>query len=285
MIATLSTIGDEFEQDSAIGIATALARDYGAIPEVTAVALGGSRAAAVADAISDLDLYVYYADEISLAARGAIATARGSGVELDNRAFEPGDAWVEAASGVAVDVTFRHTAWIEGTLDWTLNRHGASVGYSTAIWANVLASHILFDRDGWFAALRARSDVAYPESLRRAIIAKNHPLLRDGLFSFVHQLESAVARGDGVSVNHRVAALLASYFDILFALNRVPHPGEKRLGALATARCDTLPEGMAKDIAALLAAAASPGSDVIEAANRLMDALDRVLREDRLIVP
>jgi hypothetical protein len=29
-----------------------------------------------------------------------------------------------------------------------------------------------------------------------------------------------------VSLNHRTAALLASYFDVLFALNRVHHPGD-----------------------------------------------------------
>ena len=55
-----------------------------------------------------------------------------------------------------------------------------------------------------------------------------------------------MARGDLVSLNYRVAALLASTFDILFALNRLPHPGEKRLLAFATQHCPLRPAGMAE---------------------------------------
>jgi hypothetical protein len=92
-----------------------------------------------------------------------------------------------------------------------------------------------------------------------------------------------VARQDLVSVNHRVAALLASYFDVLFALNRVPHPGEKWLVALATKRCPVVPAGMAGDVAALAAASGAATAAVVEAANRLVDALDRVLIDEGLI--
>ena len=59
-------------------------------------------------------------------------------------------------------------------------------------------------------------------------------------------MEKAVARGDLVSFNYRVAALLASTFDILFALNRLPHPGEKRLLAFAAQHCPLRPAGMAE---------------------------------------
>ena len=50
------------------------------------------------------------------------------------------------------------------------------------------------------------------------------------------------SRGDLVSVNHRVAAFLASYFDVLFAINGMTHPGEKRQLGIAERDCRVLPE-------------------------------------------
>ncbi len=117
----------------------------------------------------------------------------------------------------------------------------------------------------------------YPEPLRRAIVAYNHPILRGTLSSFRAQLVKALARGDLVSVNHRLSALLASYFDILFAVNRVPHPGEKRLLARAEALCSTLPPDMAADVAATLAAAGAAPGDLLSPLDRLLDRLDEWL--------
>ena len=48
-------------------------------------------------------------------------------------------------------------------------------------------------------------------------------------------------RSDLVSVNHRAAAFLETYFDFLFALNESTHPGEKRLIQLCRERCPVLP--------------------------------------------
>ncbi|WP_445246358.1 hypothetical protein [Microcoleus sp. OTE_8_concoct_300] len=87
----------------------------------------------------------------------------------------------------------------------------------------------MYDRDGWFQQFQVNVDRPYPEQLRQAIIAKNYPILRHQIFSFRHQLESAVLRRDSVSIIHRTAAFLGSYFDIVFAINSIPHPGEKRL--------------------------------------------------------
>jgi hypothetical protein len=46
---------------------------------------------------------------------------------------------------------------------------------------------------------------------------------------YLEQIKAAIVRQDPVSLNHRIAAWLSSYFDILFATNGQFHPGEKRL--------------------------------------------------------
>ncbi|HEY6100592.1 MAG TPA: nucleotidyltransferase domain-containing protein, partial [Anaeromyxobacter sp.] len=193
-------------------VARRTAGAYATLPAVEAVALGGSRGAGRASPGSDVDLYVYCAAALPLAERAAVARRHASRVEVGNAFFEPGDEWVDAASGLRVDAMFREVAWIEDQLDRVLGRHEASVGYSTAFWHGVRASVALFDRRGWYARLRQRAEAPYPEPLRRAVVARNRPLLAANLSSYRHQIELAAARGDAVSVNHRVSAFLASFF-------------------------------------------------------------------------
>ena len=47
-------------------------------------------------------------------------------------------------------------------------------------------------------------------------------------------------------------ALVASYFDILFAFNRMSHPGEKRLIEQAARLCPRLPRNMAAQMESVL---------------------------------
>jgi hypothetical protein len=269
--------------NTAAGIAFEIAAIYGALPQVEAVALAGSRGSGMGDAGSDLDLYIYVREEIPAAARREIAEARAVWAEVDNRFWEPGDEWVEAGSGLGVDVMFRRKDWIEEQLDRVLRRYEASIGYTTCIWHNVRTSHPLHDPSGWLAALLRLAGQPYPDPLRRAIIAKNHPILRRNLSSYTHQLERAAARGDRVSINHRTAAFLASYFDVLFALNRLPHPGEKLLLSFARERCEKKPDGMESGIGALLDQVGADGKQAAEICRVLVDALDALLREEGLV--
>ena len=261
-----------------------LAARFAELPSVLAVVLSGSTSNRVDDGKSDFDIYVYTTEEIPVAWRTELARQHGAHLAIDNRYWELGDDWIDTRIGRMVDVIYRWPDWIEEQIDRLLVRHEASTGYSTCFWHNVLHSEALFDRAGWFAQLQARARQPYPEALRRAIVAKNHPILRNTLSSYMQQLELAIERRDHQSVNHRVGALLASYFDILFAVNRQPHPGEKRLAAYAEALCPLRPPALAQQVEAVIAAVA-PASQpsLLMNANALLDSLDELLLAEGLI--
>jgi hypothetical protein len=187
---------------------------------------------------------------------------------------------VDAATGIGVDVMYWDVRWMEDQIDRVLVRHQASVGYTTCFWGTVLHSMALFDRNGWFRALQERSNQPYPEQLRRAIVALNHPILRRVIPAYLHQIQKAIRRNDLVSINHRVAALLASYFDVLFALNRVPNPGEKRLVQIATERCAKVPEDMACRVEDVIHAASEADERLVAKVEALVHGLDGLMREE-----
>ena len=274
----MSSANSEFSPTS--DVAQRIARQFASLPQVEAVALAGSRSSQFLDADSDVDLYVYVTEDIPLSVRAEIA-AGSPKVEIGNATWEPGDEWIDAATGTRVDVMYRQVRWIEEQLQRVLVRHQASVGYSTCFWYNVLHSRPLFDHLGWFAGLQWGAQVRYPTELRRAIIAKNYPLLRRNQSSYQHQIELAVKRKDPVSVNHRVAALLASYFDVLFAVNELPHPGEKRLLRHA-AQCPRQPQDMVPHVVAVVEAVGVAGADLTARIHKLVDGLDELMQRVRV---
>ena len=188
---------------------------------------------------------------------------------------------MRAGDRIHIDIMYRDPAWIAGELDRVLVRHEASLGYSTCFWHNARHAEVLYDRDGWFARLQGRTVAPYPEALRRAIVAKNRAAIRGIHSSLLHQLERASARGDRVAVQHRLTAILISYFDILFAFNRQTHPGEKRLLALALDRCERLPANFPTALNALLDT--PPGPAMVAQTIALLDDLDALLRAEGLI--
>ncbi len=268
-------------EDRHLTLARELASAFSAFPQVEAVAVGGSLASGAADAGADIDLYVYTTSVIPLPAREALVAQRGaSRADLNLQFWDLGDEWIDEPTGIEVDVIYWDTAWIAEQIDRVLGHHQASIGYTTCFWNTVRNSLSLYDRVGWFARLQARCRCPYPEPLRRAIIAKNYPVLRDVIPAYLHQIEKAVERRDLVSVNHRVAALLASYFDVLFALNAVPHPGEKRLLEIAVERCAKRPSAMREQVEVVLRLAGMGDAELVQAIDHLIDDLEVVLLQE-----
>jgi predicted nucleotidyltransferase len=230
-------------------LAQTLASEFARLPEVQAVTLGGSHATGKADPTSDLDFYVFSSKEIPVEARAAIIRPRASRMELDNRFYEPEDYWIEF-DGRKVEVIYRG-AWLEEHLKNLLENYQAQLGYTTSLWHSILQAVILFERDGYFTNLQERVRVPYPDELVKAIIAKNFPLLKGSLAAHPKELYKALDRSDLTTAHRRIEAMLNSYFDVLFALNRELHPGEKR--NVAYAETLTLrPNHMKEDVEALL---------------------------------
>ncbi len=260
-----------------------IAAHFTPLAQVAAIALAGSQTAGTKDEKSDLDLYIFTRAEVPLEARRLLAEKHAAQrAEIGNDEWGPADEWEDGESGRSLDLIYFGTTWIEGVMDRILIEHQAALGYTTAFWSTLQRAVPVYDRDGWLANMQTRANQPYPEELRQAIIAKNHPILRIKTSAYLRQLEKAWARQDRVSLNHRLAALLASYFDILFALNRVPHPGEKRLMWYAREHCPLRPNGMEAELEALLCAQSTAWTDdrLLREANVLVDGLDELLKNE-----
>ncbi len=259
-----------------------LADMFAELPQVEAIALGGSQRRQVSDARSDIDLYVYTQNDIPLTKRRAIVDRAGGATKSDLGLthWGPGDEWFDAATGIEVDIIYFDARWMENQIHHVWREHQASLGYTTCFCYTIRYSQIFFDPRGWFASLQSLCQQPYPEPLRRNIVAFNHPILRAVIPSYFNQLDKAAKRGDMISINHRLAGLFASYFDVIFALNRQLHPGEKRLVELALARCEKLPINMASDLTEILRLSAMGEQDFLTPLSGFLDRLDQLLEQE-----
>lgn len=210
------------------------------LPQVQAIALGGSRAGVGYDERSDYDVYLYCTGPVGEDARREILEKYCSHMEIGNHFWELEDN-VTLENGTDMDILYRNLPDFTADVGSVVEDCQARNGYTTCMWHNLLTCRILYDPDGVLAAAKERFDVPYPPELKRNIITRNRKLLSGTLPAYDSQILKAVSRGDRVSINHRTSAFLESYFDILFALNSLTHPGEKRLARLCKKNCRILP--------------------------------------------
>jgi hypothetical protein len=253
-----------------------LVRGLAACLEVEAIALGGSRATGTFDSQSDYDVYVYLNQPLPLARRRELADAYCSYMEIDNTYWEPEDDGI-LKNGIAIDLIYRSLTDLDASLHRTLVDCQPNNSYTTCYWSNVLHTQILFDRNGSYEQLQKRYTIPYPEILRGRIIERSRNLLQGKLPSFYPQVKKAVERQDLVSVNHRVTEFLASYFDILLALNRQPHPGEKRLVAFVLRECPAIPVAFQADLEAVIRGVGFADERLLAALDRLIAHLDELI--------
>ena len=221
------------------------------IDEIQALVLGGSRTTERIDEKSDYDFYVYSETGIDQNVRHKILSKHCKYFEIGNSYWELEDNG-QLNCGIDFDIIYRNPRQFVKTVADVVENHNPYNGFTTCLWHNVLNSKIIFDKDDMFKKIKERFSIPYPKKLKENIIKRNMALLCDSVVSYDKQIKKAIYRKDLLNLNNRVSAFLASYFDVIFAINELPNPGEKRIMEICLNKCNILPNGFEKNIKDLI---------------------------------
>jgi hypothetical protein len=208
-----------------LAIAERVADGYRANPGVAAALVAGSVARGLADALSDIELDVYWHHPPTPQDRSAAVEGAGWGRvydEVDENEWADG----LSAEGIKVDVSGFTTATIERYLDRALSGDTEpELQVRVTALRDGCAVHGGELIDGW----RKRVEV-YPEALAVAMVEEGL-----GLRSR-ERLEMLAVRDDVVLLHRDVTDGIQGVLDALFGMNRVwcPHPHHKWLDWEAT---------------------------------------------------
>lgn len=223
------------------------------IPEVKAIAIGGSSTAKTSDNTSDIDIYIFSLNGVPLQKREEIIKKVSSKYEIGAEYFGSGDEFLYDKENIVMDMMYWDMNWFENIVENVWIKHYPSNGYTTCFLYTLNNFKIIYDPNNWLTNLQRKIKTEYPKELQNNIIERNMKLMKNKPFaSYYEQIEKGLKRNDINSVNHRISAFLASYFDVIFAINKLLHPGEKRLVKYAKANCKFLPENFEENITKLL---------------------------------
>ncbi|MEA2523433.1 MAG: hypothetical protein QOF73_660 [Thermomicrobiales bacterium] len=233
-------------------VGNAFARDSA----VAAILVFGSVANGAVDAFSDADLLIVCRSAVpALADREAVLTALGSGWRYgrpqEGSLFRVVDADGRVA-GVLVSVHYQTVAWIDAVLDAVLE-HGAITTAQMpfrpyTVPALLQRAWVLLDRDGDVARWREAS-VPYPPLLRANILRHVVPALRE----YVDELTRTAERNLGArEFIFFLNAAVDELTSLLFALNGVYDPAERRMQTTVVPSLPDLPPGYVATITEVL---------------------------------
>ena len=246
--------------------------ELSALNQIEAIALGGSRSGMNYDEKSDYDIYLYCTEPVSEDVRCQILEKYCSRLELGNHFWELEDNGT-FLNGIDFDILYRNLDDFCDGVSAVVEQCKPQNAYTTCMWHNLITCKILYDRDLRLTNAQRRFTVPYPELLRQNILDNGWRLLHSSMPAYELQIKKAAQRGDLVSINHRVSAFLETYFDVLFALNRKTHPGEKRLIALCKEQCSILPERFEENLQTLFLHMFTDTDALMEDLNLILNAL------------
>lgn len=193
---------------------------------VVAISLGGSFGTGLADSASDLDLHVYWSGQLAASAeRQALIRniADVDSIRMDVTFWGLEDHF--RVAGQEVELVYVNSDELVGEIERAYSTGLFGEGYVTATFFYISQSVILHDPKRILGQSRSRLEHGYPEATRQHILGSNPSILR----AYLGQLRKAQTRGDLLFVQQRLYSIQMVFFNLLFALNRRYHPGEKRL--------------------------------------------------------
>lgn len=243
--------------------------------QVKAIAIGGSGTAKTSDILSDIDIYIFIDKDIPVIERENLIKQYSSKYEVGGEYFGSGDEFFVDELNQQLDVMYWGVNWFNDIVENVWVKHYPSNGYTTAFLYTLNNFQIIYDTDNWLLNLQKSIKTEYPKELKENIIKRNMMLMYDKPFaSYYEQIEKAIKRNDIVSINHRISAFLASYFDVIFAVNELLHPGEKRLIQYSLNNCKILPKDFEENLIKLYN---RPDVDILSILDNLVNNLKGIL--------
>ena len=250
-------------------------KKYIKLKEVEAIAIGGSKSAKTDDNKSDIDIYIFSTNGISIIDRKNIIEPISSKFEIGCEYFGSGDEFFVDSLEQQFDVMYWDINWFESVVDNTWFKYYPQNGYTTCFLYTLKNFDIIYDKNNWLHNLQEKINLPYPQKLKENIINRNLMLMKDKPFaSYYEQIEKALLRNDVVSTNHRISAFIASYFDVIFAINEQLHPGEKRLIQFAKNNCKILPKDFEENLISLFK---QPNTNTLNLLMKIFDELKLII--------
>jgi hypothetical protein len=244
--------------------------------EVLAIALGGSQSTGKTDVKSDYDFYVYLNSTLDNDIRKNILSPFCYYMEIGNTFWELGDNCI-LNNGTNIDIMYRNLDDFTKTIADVVENGICYNGYTTCMWDNLINCKIIYEKDDKLTKIKERFSIPYPKSLKINIIERSMKLLTGLIGSYDNQIKESVFRKDLVNINNRISVFLASYFDLLFALNEIKNPGEKRLMEISKEKCKLLPKGFEENIQSLF-------DCISKDINEINDIIEKMVYEIKYIV-
>jgi len=243
--------------------------------EVEAVALDGSLATGSADSSSDADFGVYLSSspaperecEIRSRIQPTLPIVLGAGI------FKTHDILI-TPGGLRADISYYLAPAAEEAIHGALIQPSPALVRTSDLCALIRDSRILFDRTGWLKKMQEITSGPYPEALRTSIMARHWQMLAHPVSSFQQQMCISAARGDLPGWRYYSDLFITSYFQIVFAANRVLNSNRKRLMEIARRSCAVLPANFEEIEQFILS---PPGVRSNEIAGRLVNGLRELM--------